>query len=170
VVSWPREAVRKKISKIKLGELLVEHGIVTLDQMSAALKRQSTMGGRLGQNLIHLDLISEDTLIRFLADQLNIPCVNLNTTPISPATQRLIPLADGSGRVLAFEKLANSYRIQNAIRDKRTHLIKSQSSGGHEDFTSMEISLAKLFRTGRITLEEGRKYAEDPKAYDILTK
>jgi twitching motility protein PilT len=85
-------------------------------------------------------------------------------------SQRLIPLADGSGRVLAFEKLANSYRIQNAIRDKRTHLIKSQSSGAHEDFTSMETSLAKLFLTGRITREEGRKYAEDPKAYDILTK
>jgi hypothetical protein len=82
----------KKFSKIKLGKLLVEHGIITRDQMSAALERQSAMGGRLGQNLIHLDFITEDNLIRFLADQLNIPCVNLNTTPISPQVQRLIPL------------------------------------------------------------------------------
>ena len=39
----------RKYARIKLGDLLVEQGIITSDQMKAALDRQSTMGGRLGQ-------------------------------------------------------------------------------------------------------------------------
>jgi twitching motility protein PilT len=106
----------------------------------------------------------------FPGDQQNQVRHQLADSLVLILSQRLIPLADGSGRVLAYEKLLNSYRIQNSIRDKRVHLIKSQSSGAHEDFMSMEVSLAKLVRTGRISREEGRKYAEDQKAYDLLTK
>jgi hypothetical protein len=34
----------------------------------------------------------------------------------------------------------------------------------------MELSLAQLFRRGLITLEDGRKFAEDPKSYDMMAK
>jgi twitching motility protein PilT len=85
-------------------------------------------------------------------------------------SQRLVPRADGEGRVLAFERLANSHRVQNAMRERRVHMIRSQSSGGNEDFSPMEDSLAQLFRRGLITLEDGRKFAEDPKSYDMMAK
>ena len=64
----------------------------------------------------------------------------------------------------------NSYRIQNAIRDERVHLIKTQTSGSHEDFSSIETELARLVKRGIITSDEGRKFAQDPKIYDLMTK
>ncbi len=85
-------------------------------------------------------------------------------------SQRLVPRADGKGRILAYEKLVNSYRIQNAIREERVHLIKTQTSGSQEDFSSIETALTQLVTRRTITYEEGRKYAQDPKIFDLLNR
>jgi twitching motility protein PilT len=82
----------RKTSRVKLGELLLEHQVVTEDQMNAALKRQETMGGRLGQNLVHLNYVNEEVLLEFLSRQLNITSINLNTLAVSPEVQRMVPL------------------------------------------------------------------------------
>lgn len=48
-----------------LGEKLVKNGIITEKKLEKALERQKTHGGRIGQNLIALGYIEEDTLDRF---------------------------------------------------------------------------------------------------------
>jgi twitching motility protein PilT len=106
----------------------------------------------------------------FPGDQQNQVRHQLADSLLVVLSQRLVPRADGEGRILAFERLSNSHRIQNAVREGRVHLIRSQSSGGTEDFSPMELSLAQLFRRGLITLEEGRKFAEDPKSYDMMVQ
>jgi twitching motility protein PilT len=106
----------------------------------------------------------------FPADQQNQVRNQLADSLLVIFSQRLVPRADGKGRVLAYEKLVNSYRIQNAIREERVHLIKTHTSGSHEDFSSIESGLAPLVKRGVITYDEGRKFAQDPKAYDLLTR
>lgn len=58
---------------IKLGELLVETGTITREQLSSALQHQRQYGGRLGTCLVELGIVDEKTVSSLLAKQLNIP-------------------------------------------------------------------------------------------------
>ncbi len=78
--------------------------------------------------------------------------------------QRLIPRKDGKGRALAYEKLANTPRIRNMIREMKTHQIRSIFQHSAEEYSSIDFSLESLIRKGVITLEEGIKYCEHPAA------
>ncbi len=82
--------------------------------------------------------------------------------------QRLVERKDGNGRVLAYEKLANSYRVANQIREGKEHQIRSIMQGGSEDFASLDMHLAQLCRTGKITKEKAQHYCQDAKAFKEL--
>jgi twitching motility protein PilT len=85
-------------------------------------------------------------------------------------TQRLVPLKKGEGRILAYEKLINSFSIKNLIREGKTHQIRSQMLSGTEEFTSLESSLGKLYLSGQISFEDGFMYAENKQFYRDITK
>ncbi len=84
--------------------------------------------------------------------------------------QRLVPLKKGEGRILAYEKLINSYSIKNLIREGKTHQIRGQMQTGTDDFAPIDISLAKLYTSGLITFESGLTYSENKQFYKDLTK
>ncbi len=75
----------------RLGELLIQEGIVTHGQLMKALDEQRTAGGRLGYTLVKLGFVDELTLARVLARQYKIPAVDLSKSEIDPALVRLIP-------------------------------------------------------------------------------
>lgn len=77
--------------KKKLGEMLIEKGLIDSMQLEAALGRQKQWGGRLGRNLIRLGFISEITLLKFLSSQLNFPCADLFRIRISKDACSLVP-------------------------------------------------------------------------------
>jgi len=58
---------------VKLGELLVDSGVITREQLSHALTHQRQYGGRLGTCLVELGVVDEKTVSGILAKQLNIP-------------------------------------------------------------------------------------------------
>ncbi|MGI5864988.1 MAG: hypothetical protein ACOX6T_23455 [Myxococcales bacterium] len=58
---------------MKLGDLLVRAGLITEEQLSAALLEQKRWGGRLGEILVHNGLCSEEIIVRALSKQLGIP-------------------------------------------------------------------------------------------------
>ncbi|MBI5483960.1 MAG: PilT/PilU family type 4a pilus ATPase [Deltaproteobacteria bacterium] len=76
--------------------------------------------------------------------------------------QRLIPRKNGEGRSLAYEKLANSNRVRNLIRDSKTHQIRSIFQYSAEEYHPIDISLKNLVRKGEVDIEEGLKYSENP--------
>ncbi len=76
----------------RLGDYLVQHGIVTEEQLSTVLERQVMMGGRLGTNLIELGYIGEDELVQFLSQKLKIPSAQpQDFETIQPDAIRLVP-------------------------------------------------------------------------------
>lgn len=81
------EPIKKKL----LGELLVESGVVTKDQLWEALERQKSIGGRVGNILVGLGYISESKLKEFLGRQLEIPILDLSTAEIGGDAVKLIP-------------------------------------------------------------------------------
>ena len=62
----------------RLGELLVEKGIITREQPKEALALQKSTGKKLGEVLISQNLISEAQMAEVLQVQLGIPFVDLN--------------------------------------------------------------------------------------------
>ena len=75
----------------KLGEMLLEKGLIDRAQLETALGRQRQWGGRLGVNLVRLGFISEITLLRFLSSQLDFPCADLAKVEISKGVCNLVP-------------------------------------------------------------------------------
>lgn len=63
--------------KIRLGDLLVESGEITPEQLNLALQEQKRGGRKLGATLIDLGYVSEERLLNLLAQQLKIPLIDL---------------------------------------------------------------------------------------------
>ncbi|MBI5025811.1 MAG: PilT/PilU family type 4a pilus ATPase [Nitrospirae bacterium] len=84
--------------------------------------------------------------------------------------QRLVPKKKGGGRVLAYEKVINTYRVKNMIREGKVHQLRSLMQAASEDLTSIDQSLAKLCIDGEITKEDGLKFADNPRYYEDLIR
>lgn len=77
--------------KMRLGDLLVHEGIIVEAQLMEALKGQKSSGRKLGAALVDLNYISEEELLRFLAQQLDVPFMNISDLRIEPAVAQLLP-------------------------------------------------------------------------------
>lgn len=77
--------------KMRLGDLLVQDGMITETQLQQALADQKQNGRKLGVTLIDLGFIDEHDLLEFLARQLNIPLIELGDRKISQQVVNLIP-------------------------------------------------------------------------------
>ncbi|WP_462159302.1 GspE/PulE family protein [Pseudoalteromonas sp. GB56] len=77
--------------KMRLGDLLVHEQIITDSQLEQALHAQKTSGRKLGATLVDLGVISEQQLLRFLAQQLNVPFLDISQRRIAPETAKLLP-------------------------------------------------------------------------------
>lgn len=70
--------------KLKLGELLIEAGLIDKVQLQSALAYQKKWNVKLGAALIDMRFISERDLASFLEQQLNTTCVSIMTKEIHP--------------------------------------------------------------------------------------
>lgn len=63
--------------KIRIGDLLVQNGVITNEQLKTALEAQKEMGLKLGRVLVSLGFVEEDQFLSFLSQQLQIPFIDL---------------------------------------------------------------------------------------------
>ena len=75
----------------RIGEFLVRGGIVTREQLNAALEKEKTNGSHLVQELVRLGFTTEEQLTQFLAKQFGIERVELADLDIPDAVFNLIP-------------------------------------------------------------------------------
>ncbi|MFP4561447.1 MAG: GspE/PulE family protein [Thiohalorhabdus sp.] len=73
-----------KLKKIRLGDLLVKHGVLSEAQLGEALRIQQESGKKLGEILVEQGLISEEDLLELLADQLDVEVVDLGQYRVDP--------------------------------------------------------------------------------------
>lgn len=70
-------------------------------------------------------------------------------------SQRLLPRADGEGRVLALELLKNTTAIANLIREEKTHQVYGAMEMAQKDgMITMDRSVRELYMEGVISYEE----------------
>lgn len=77
--------------KIRLGDLLVEHQVITPAQLTTALAAQKKSGHKLGRMLIESGVIDENKLLDFLSRQLQLPFIDLKRYKFKPEIVRLLP-------------------------------------------------------------------------------
>jgi hypothetical protein len=79
------------MARKKLGEMLVEAGVLSEQGLRMALNEQKRWGGTLGRTLVEMKMLSEAELVRVLSLQLNLPTVDLDTVEIDAAVLDLLP-------------------------------------------------------------------------------
>ncbi len=99
----------------KLGELLVQAGLINREQLKKALEDQQHSGERIGAILVKLGAISEDVLAEFIARQFRAAEVNLSRLTIPQDVIALLP-ADIAAKyqVVPFGLMGNTLNIAMA--------------------------------------------------------
>ena len=98
--------------RIRLGDVLVEHGTITAEQLATALAEQRRSGRKLGRVLADLGIVSESALHELLARHLEVPFVDLKHARIDREAVKLLP-----------EALARRYRALVLLQDPRGLLV-----------------------------------------------
>src|SRR5438093_4323841 len=115
--------VRRKSKQ--LGQILIELGFITPEQLDTALEEHRKTPKSLGRVLIDLGMIKEADLVRALAEQVGLEFVDLNEFPIDATSTvllpealsrryRAIPIGERDGRLLvAMSDPANVYALDD---------------------------------------------------------
>lgn len=80
-------------SKIRLGDLLLDKGCISQNQLEQALAEQKSSGRKIGRILIENGYVKEDDLLQVLSSQLKIPFVDLLNYQFQSEIVKLIPEA-----------------------------------------------------------------------------
>ncbi len=75
----------------KLGEILIDAGVIDEHQLEIAIAERDRVGGRLGRILVDLGLATEDAISRALASQSGVEHCDLDRTELDPAALALVP-------------------------------------------------------------------------------
>jgi MSHA biogenesis protein MshE len=133
--------------KIRLGDILVAHKVVTPDQLGLALEQQKKSGRRLGRVLVELGFLSEEQLCEAISRQLDIPYVNLKFYQLNRDVIRRLPEAQARRfRALVLEDRRASYLVGMAdptdlfAFDEVVRLLK-------RDVQAAVVSEAQLMQT-----------------------
>ncbi|MDQ1255847.1 MAG: twitching motility protein PilT [Candidatus Hydrogenedentes bacterium] len=84
--------------------------------------------------------------------------------------QRLLPRADGKGRILACEVLRNVTAVSNLIREGKTHQIYGvMETGSKLGMVTLDRSVKELYLNGLITYDEALGNVRNPNELRNLT-
>ena len=75
----------------RLGDLLIDAGVITDEQLGQALANQKKTKRRLGDELVQSGIITERQVVDALTMQLGIDFIDLTTTQIDPEMTKLVP-------------------------------------------------------------------------------
>ena len=80
-----------KLTKKRLGELLISEGLITNEQLHDALKEQQKVGGMVGEVLIKLGYVTEMDIAAALSTQFGLPYINASNYSITKEVFDLLP-------------------------------------------------------------------------------
>ena len=148
-----RAALRQDPDVILLGEMR------DVDSIQIALTAAET--GHLVFSTLHtMDAVTTidriiDVFPPHQQQQVRVQMANVLEAVLS---QQLIPMVDGNRAVATEFLLANS-AIKNLMREKKSHLIQNSiQTGGKYGMHSMNSSIRKLYKDGKITEEIMKRY------------
>lgn len=77
--------------RIRIGDRLVEQGVITRQQLQTALDAQKNVGEKLGQTLVRLGVLAEALFLEFFSRELRLPLVDLKSFRMEYHVVQLLP-------------------------------------------------------------------------------
>ncbi|MBE5874409.1 MAG: type II secretion system protein GspE, partial [Lachnospiraceae bacterium] len=155
--------------KIRLGELLINSGLITKEQLEAALLKQRSTGKKLGEFLIDENIVTEEQLMQALSKQLNLEMVDLQAQHVNNNVLKLVPVnvlkknvvfpfdfVEGNINTLRVAMsdpldiyaqddiaIVTNYQIQPVVATTRSIMLAINKYYGQEELTSTLEAYAK---------------------------
>ncbi len=154
--------------KKQVGEILVEKGIITLEQLQLALKRQQEKGGKLGRLLVRMGFVSEEEISQAISEQINIPHISLKPADIESAAINFIPediarkyslipiSVEGSQLVVAMDDPLNSMALDVLKFTSGMQVVPVLAA-----HSRIAESIESLYTRKKMTEEAILRYADD---------
>jgi len=145
--------------KMRLGDLLVHEHIISNEQLLQALNSQKSTGRKLGDALIELGHISERQLLGFLAQQLDVPFLDISQLRIPGEIAALLPEVHARRlRALVIEDKGDSVlvgmsdpadlggldQLEQMLSPKRIELAVVMESQLYDAFDSLYRRIAEI--------------------------
>ncbi len=160
-----RYVLRQNPDVILVGEMR------DLETIQAALRAAET--GHLVLTTLHTNDATQtvDRIVDvFPAGQQQQVRFQLSMCLLAIISQRLLPRADGKGRVLACELLQSNTAIANLIREGKTHQVYGvMETSTKEGMITLDRSLKELYMNGAITYDEAVGNARNPEELEDLS-
>ncbi len=144
----------KKFVNKKLGELLVESGIVNQSQLAEALEIQKEKGGLIGEILVQLKFTTEEDIAKMLTAQYGFAYLPLSNYEVDRELIKLIPERVARQYCLIpIDKIAQNLTIamSNPLNSQATEDIETLSGCSVQVFvsTSTDIrqAIEKYYKT-----------------------
>ncbi len=121
--------------RIRLGEVLVQHGAISEEQLQSALVQQRRTGRKLGRVLADLGFMSETSLHEFLSKHLQVPFFDLKHARVEQETVKLLA-----------EPLARRYRAIVLLQDARGLLVGMADPSDLHAYDELQAKLKQPIR------------------------
>lgn len=99
-------------SKVRVGDLLIEKGIITQEQLMMALDEQKRSGRKFGRAVIDLGFVSEDALLLELSSHFAMPFIDLSRFQFDSKVTRRLP-----------ESIARRYRAIILMEEQDQYFV-----------------------------------------------
>lgn len=158
-----------------IGEILLEQGLVTAQQLEAALEEQKKTGKFICATLVDLGFVKEEEVFKILGRKLNIPYVNIKNVKIDPSIFIKVPAKFASHyKIMPLEIVDNDLIIamtdpldMRTLDDIRL-LLNLEVKGVLASEFEIQEAIRKYYGVGAETLE--RIIAQKPFDEKMLDK
>ncbi len=143
---------------MKLGNILVAKGLVSVDDINRAIEHQNQNGGRLGDSIIALGLLTKDQIDRVLADAPQAPITMADTGIDSVFLLELVIKGMYSENLETGSQIAEAIKLSSTIVSQVLNDAKERKFVESLASTGIGGSMAEM----RLTLTRaGREFAID---------
>jgi MSHA biogenesis protein MshE len=139
--------------KLRLGDVLVQQRLISLEQLQQTLELQQQTGKKVGRLLIESGVITEESLADALARQLRVPFINLKTYPFRGDVVKLLQeSAARRFRALVLEDKGDTLLVAMAdpldlfAYDEITRLLKRNISIAAVPESQLALACDRLYR------------------------
>ncbi|MBC8412262.1 PilT/PilU family type 4a pilus ATPase [bacterium] len=123
--------LKKNDNAPRIGQILLDYGLITQDQLTRALDSQMQTQGRLGSILEEMGFLGNDTLTRILSRQCDKPFINLFEVQVPREILNLVPFEHvKSLKIMPFKKSADTISLAMVDPDDQDAVKKIELSSG----------------------------------------
>ena len=144
-----------------IGQMLIQEGVITPEQLELVLKEQQKTGELLCSSIVKLGIVPEEKIFSILSRQLNVPYVRLKDKTIDPAVIQRVPAKFASHYKIVPLEFRNDtltlvMRDPLDIRtlDDLKLLLGSEIKGVLSSESEIDEAIRKYYGVGAETLEQ----------------